>query len=161
MQVRVLVDMVTSMMMNAYVLRRSKLRLPKTYTSFDFMANLIQQLAPEPTVSQHETGATKVHPAGKDSKGKTRKVEKPFWNSERGAAWRMDGNGHWPQDANNVYLKVSNREGKSGKPIRFELRRQCRWCNDKTVFYCTKCEAPLCLGRCFESFHTSRTINLK
>jgi hypothetical protein len=155
-QVRVLLDLVASMMMNAYVLRVSKLELPKSYTSFQFLEALLEQLSPAVHV---ETPEIPEHPAGKDEHGKIRKVEKPFWNSDVGAAWRLDGKDHYCEDANNQYPRVSNKRNAEGNLIRHELRRKCRWCNKKTVYFCEKCAAPLCVGVCFKSFHTCRTIN--
>lgn len=152
-QVRVLTDMFASMLMNAYVLRRSKLKLAKSYSSFDFLANLLEQLSPEPVPLQDQETPALAHPAGLDKAGNVRKVEAQFWGKPAATAWRLDNKDHWCQDANNTFHKVSNRVGRKGF-IRNELRRKCRWCNERTVFYCTKCAAPLCIGECFISFHT-------
>ena len=152
-QVRVLTDMFASMLMNAYVLRRSKLKLPKSYSSFDFLANLLNQLSPEPTPLHDEETPVQEHPAGLDKDGNDRKVEAKFWGTPAATAWRLDNKDHWCQDANKTFHKVSNRVGKKGF-IRNELRRKCRWCNERTVFYCTKCAAPLCIVECFKLFHT-------
>ena len=152
-QVRVLTDMFSSMLMNAYVLRRSKMKLPKSYSSFDFLSNWLLQVSPEPVPLQDEEAPVQGHPAGRDKSGGIRKVERKFWNRPLATAWRLDKQEHWCQDANNTFHKVSNRVGRKGF-IRNELRRKCRWCNERTVFYCTKCAAPLCIGECFISFHT-------
>lgn len=155
---RVITDMISSMVMNAYVLRCSKLKLPKSYTSFVFLANLLQQLAPEPVPAQDPEPPLQGHPAGRDKSGGIRKVERQFWNKPLASAWRLDKQDHWCQDANNTFVKVSNRVSSSGDFIRNELRRKCRWCNERTVFYCTKCETPLCVGECFKLFHTKREL---
>lgn len=152
--------MFASSLMNAYVLRRSKLNLPKSYTSFHFLENMLHQMTPEvapPAVLQQ---APEAHPAGLDKKGKVRKVEAPFWNSPKGAAFRLDGNDHWCEDANNAFFKLSEKTNEKGFFIRHELRRKCRWCNELTVFFCTKCQTPLCVGTCFKNFHTMQQINL-
>lgn len=155
-----LTDLFSSCLMNAYVLRRSKLNLPKKYTSFHFLENLLRQMTPQVAPLESQQDAPKPHPAGLDKNGKVRAVEAPFWNGKAGKAFRLDGIDHWCEDANNVYFKLSKRANSSGIFIRNELRRQCRWCNDKTVFFCTKCMAPLCVGNCFKCFHTIDQINL-
>ena len=153
-QVRVLTDMFASMLMNAYVLRRSKLKLPKSYSSFDFLANLLNQLSPEPTPLHDEETPVQEHPAGLDKAGNVRKVEAKFWSKPAATAWRLDNQDHWCQDANNTFVKISNRVSGKGTFTRNELRRKCRWCNDRTIYYCTKCKTPLCVGECFKLFHT-------
>ena len=158
MQVRVFTDMFASMLMNAYVLRRSKLKLSKSYTSFTFIEALLQQLAPEDLPPQPQAAPPQVHPAGLDKKGQVFRVEAPFWSKPKGTAFRLDGKDHWCQDANNVYLKFSQRQNEAGEFIRNELRRRCRWCNDLTVYFCMKCETPLCVGLCFQNFHTIKEI---
>ena len=158
MQVRVFTDMFASILMNAYVLRRSKLKLQKTYTSFHFLEAILQQLAPEISLPHPQVEPPHAHPAGLDKKGQVRRVETPFWSKPKGAAFRLDGKDHWCQDANNVYLKFSQRQNDAGEFIRNELRRRCRWCNDLTVYFCMKCETPLCVGLCFQNFHTIREI---
>jgi hypothetical protein len=134
----VLTDMFASMLMNAYVLRQSKLKLPKAYSSFHFVEALLQQLAPETSPLQPLT-PPQAHPAGFDKKGRVRRVEAPFWSTPKGAAFRLDGKDHRCQDANNAYLKFSQRRNAAGEFIRNELRRRCRWCNDMTVYFCMKC----------------------
>lgn len=158
-QVRVLTDMISSMLMNAYVLRCSKLKLPKSYSSFNFISNWLEQVSPQPEPLQDEEAPNKEHPAGRDKKGKVRKVEAKFWNTRAAAAWRLDNEDHWCQDANNTFIKVSSRVNKKGEHKRNELRRKCRWCNERTVFYCTKCETPLCIGECFKLFHTKSKLH--
>jgi hypothetical protein len=159
-QVRVFTDMFASCLMNAYVLRRSKFNLPRTYTSFHFIENFLQQISPEVAPQQRQPEAPAVHPAGFDKNGKVRAVEAPFWNKRAGAAFRLDGMDHWCEDSNNTYHKLSEKRNSRGSFIRHELRRKCRWCNELTVYFCTKCIAPLCVGHCFKSFHTMRQINL-
>ena len=152
--------MFASCIMNAYVLRRSKLNLPKTYTSFHFIENLLQQISPEVEPQKPQPEAAAVHPAGFDTRGRVRAVEAPFWNKRAGAAFRLDGKDHWCEDANNAYFPLSNKRNAGGVFIRNELRRKCRWCNELTVYFCTKCFAPLCVGNCFKCFHTIREIKL-
>ena len=159
-QVRVLTDMFASALMNAYVLRRSKLKLPRTYTSFHFLENLLQQMTPQVAAPEPQPEAPKDHPAGLDKRGKPRMVEAPFWNTNKGAAFRLDGVDHWCEDAKNTCFKVSKKANDKGDFIRYELRRKCRWCNELTVFFCTKCSAALCVGICFKNFHTIRQINI-
>lgn len=157
-QVRVLTDMFSSMLMNAFVLRRLKLGMGKSYTSFDFITEFLQQACPEDeSVEPSQPLPTQQrHPAMKNDR--VRAVERPFWSKPAGISWRMDGVDHWLEDAKNVYYKVSSRQNEKGENIRNELRRKCRWCGDKTVYFCTKCQTPLCVGTCFRSFHTVKQI---
>lgn len=157
-QVRVFTDMFASLLMNAYVLRRSKLNLPRTYTSVHFIENMLQQISPDPDLAEPEPEAPAVHPAGVDKNGRVRAVEAPFWNKNAAAAFRLDGKDHWCEDANNCFFKFSTKRNAKGDFIRKELRRVCRWCNEKTVYWCTKCVTPLCVGNCFKYFHTIRVI---
>jgi hypothetical protein len=144
--------------MNAFVLKKLKQELPKTYSSFDFITEFLQEVCPDgESVEQTQTLPTQhQHPAMK--KGKVRAVERPFWSKPAGRAFRMDGIDHWIEDAKNVYFKISEKCNDKGERIRNELRRQCRWCGDKTVYFCTKCQAPLCVGNCFRHFHTVKDI---
>ncbi len=144
--------------MNAYVLRRSNLKLPKTYSSFHFLENILHQLSPETSLPQPHAEPPRDHPAGLNAKGQVRRVEAPFWSTPKGTAFRLDGKDHYCQDANNVYHKFSQRQNEAGEYTRNELRRRCRWCNDLTVYFCMKCETPLCVGLCFQNFHTIKEI---
>ena len=121
---------------------------------------MVKQMTPEVDAPAPPQEAPKVHPAGFDKKGKVRMVEAPFWNSPKGVAFRLDGLDHWCQDANNTFFKLSEKVNEKGFFIRHELRRKCRWCNELTVFFCTKCSAPLCVGVCFKNFHTIQQRNL-
>ena len=143
-QVRVLTDMFSSMLMNPYVLRQSHFKLPKSYSSFDFISEFLQEICPDEDKEEQTTStplntprlpprrqphADRPHPAGYDNDGNVRRGEAPFWNSRAGTDFRLDGHDHWCQDANNIYHPLSTRTNKDGKIIRNELRRKCRWCN--------------------------------
>jgi hypothetical protein len=158
-QVRVLTDMFSSMLMNAYVLRKLKLNLPNSYSSFDFITEFISVACPDDESVEQPRQMQEQHPATKN--GKVPAVERPFWSSPAGRAWRMDGVDHWLEDAKRVYYKVSNWQNDKGELIRSELRRLCRWCGDKTIYFCTKCQAPLCISPCFRNFHTIKCIPQK
>jgi hypothetical protein len=169
-QVRVINDMFSSMMMNAFLLKTNqkapRYKVPKHYSSFDFIAEYLEQVCPAPPSADLQPMSPKAakspldaHPAGIGKNGKLRKFKASLWTKRPGLLWRLDGDGHYSQDANNLYDKVTgNFSATSGKKIRFELRRNCHYCNERTVYLCTKCNAPLCLGACFANFHTKNKL---
>ena len=154
-QVRVFSDMLTSMMTNALVLLKSKRKLNETkYSVFDFISAYLDEVAPMPPQAEPLSPPHLLqHPAMR-SNGQIPRVKASFWGKPAGKQWRMDGRDHWCQDANNVYRQIQPHKNKNNQSIRVDLRRKCRWCNEETVYFCTKCEAPLCIGNCFISFHT-------
>ena len=153
-QVRVFSDMLTSMMTNALVLMKSKRKLKKKYSVFDFISDYLEEVAPlSPEAESRSPPRQLQHPAMR-ANGEIPKVKASFWSKPAGKQWRLDGNDHWCQDANNVYIKVQPHKNSSNASIRIDLRRKCRWCNDETVYFCTKCHTPLCINNCFKLFHT-------
>jgi hypothetical protein len=169
-QVRVLADMFSSMMMNAFILKTTlktkRYKLPSQYSSFDFIEEYLEEVCPiskELEGQQSSSSASHVarscHPAGLDHKGEIRKVKASFWSKAAGREWRLDGKDHYPQDAKNVWFKVTSRVSEvNNKVIRNELRRNCHYCNERTVYFCTKCNVPLCIGTCFSDFHTKNKL---
>ena len=169
-QVRVFIDMFSSMMINAYTLKCLKdkrTKKTKRYSEFDFIAEYLACAAPLPVSDVEDDVVPIVHPATfmqADGTTAVRKSKRPFWEAAPGTAWRLDGMAHYSQDANNVYPQFSNaangqtRQNKAGKTIRLNLRRNCRCCNKDTVYFCTKCKTPLCLGNCFVLFHTKKKL---
>jgi hypothetical protein len=160
-QVRVFSDMISSMMTNALVLMKSKMKLGSRYTIFNFISDYLQEVAPlhhEPEPPSPQPALN--HPAMRPD-GKIPKVKASFWGKPAGSAWRMDGKDHWCQDANNVYRKIRPYKNSKHQSIRFDLRRKCRWCNKETVYFCTKCHAPLCIDNCFMLFHTNPKLPSK
>ena len=137
-------------------------KVSKRYSSFDFIEEYLEEVCPaldkakDADVSEQPA---QVHPAGLTSEGRIRKFKASLWKKPAGKRWRLDGQGHYTQDANNLFTNVTdNVSATSGKVIRRELRRNCHYCNDRTVYLCTKCNAPLCLGVCFEHFHTKSKL---
>jgi len=147
-QVRVFSDMISSMMSNALVLFKSKRKVKGEYSIFDFISEYLEEVAPLPVQPEHHSPQRPLEHPAKRSDGKVPKVKASFWSKAPGTAWRMDGKDHWLEDANNDY------HNKRANGIRIDLRRKCRWCNEETVYYCTKCQTALCLRNCFKSFHT-------
>jgi hypothetical protein len=169
-QVRVLADMFSSMMMNAFILKKTlktkRYKLPSQYSSFDFIEEYLEEVCPiSKELEGHKSSssashvARSCHPAGLDHKGEIRKVRASFWSKAAGREWRLDGKDHYPQDAKNVWFKLSSRVSEvNNKVIRNELRRNCHYCNERTVYFCTKCDVPLCIGTCFSDFHTKNKL---
>lgn len=164
--VRVLNDMFSSMMMNAFLLKKLnksvRPKVSKRYSSFDFIEEYLEEVCPVSGNAKNADGReqpAQVHPAGFTSNGQIRKFKASIWTKPAGKQWRLDGQGHYTQDANNLFTnKTDVVSATSGKVIRRELRRNCHYCNERTVYLCTKCNAPLCLGVCFETFHTKSKL---
>lgn len=168
-QVRVFIDMFSSMVINAFTLKCLKEKRKKLhkYSEFDFITEYLDEVAPLRDDDDVVICAPLIHPATYTlSNGtiKVHKVKRPFWEAPAGAAWRLDGKRHYSQDANKVYAKFSTKSNgqtqlnMQGNTIRKNLRRNCRYCNKDTVYFCTKCETALCLGTCFERFHTKKKL---
>jgi hypothetical protein len=169
-QVRVFIDMISSMLINAYTLKclKEKRKRLHKYSEFDFIAEYLRAVAPLPADDVEEDAALpSVHPATytcDDGSTAVRKCKRPFWDTPAGVAWRLDGKAHYADDANKAYPQFSKlangqtRINAKAKQIRLNLRRNCRCCNRDTVYFCTKCETPLCLGECFVLFHTKKKL---
>jgi hypothetical protein len=168
-QVRVFIDMFSSMVTNAFTLKCLKEKRKKLhkYSEFDFITEYLDEVAPLRDDDDTVICAPLIHPATYTlSNGtiKIHKVKRPFWEAPAGAAWRLDGKRHYSQDANKVYAKFSTQPNgqtqlnMQGNTIRKNLRRNCRYCNKDTVYFCTKCDTALCLGTCFERFHTKKKL---
>jgi hypothetical protein len=171
-QVRVFIDMFSSMVINAFTLKCLKEKRKKLhkYSEFDFLTEYLDEVAPlngcDNADDELLTPLT-IHPATytkADGTAAIRKVKRPFWDSPAGSRWRLDGKAHYSQDSNKMYSHFSRKaNGQTrlnvhGNTIRLNLRRNCRYCNADTVYLCTKCVTPLCLGNCFERFHTKKKL---
>jgi hypothetical protein len=161
-QPRVLVDLFTSMLLNAYVLYRlhDKATHRNTtrarYTSFDFIADWLSEVAPAPEVDndshsdQHsdDDGAPEL-----PYKAHRRK----WWSTPDGKDVRLDNRHHYLEDARHVYQKSKVIAGADGESVevRIDLRRDCVFCGERNCYtFCSLCNVPLCLGDCCRNFHT-------
>jgi hypothetical protein len=162
-QPRVFIDMFASCMMNAFVLKKlrneekNKKRSGK-WSSMDFIAEYLAEIAPAPIEEAPIAEQEHPHPAWDPKTKKIKRVKHAFWCKPAGTAFRLDGVAHYTQHALNAYDIHSNRKRPDGEFIRLNLRRNCRYCNDATMYFCTKCDTPLCVGHCFINFHTKHKL---
>ena len=130
-------------------------KLPKDYSSIDFIADWLQEVAQgdgdgssDSDAPAAENTAAAAHPVGKDRRRK-------YWNSEDGKKVRLDGRFHCLQHAGHVYSKNAVVNGVSK---RNDLRRLCRYCGERALYFCDVCNVPLCVGDCCKKFHTERVL---
>jgi hypothetical protein len=159
-QPRVLIDLFTSMLLNAYVLYQlhNKANHNTTharYTSLDFIADWLSEVAPEGDDSHSDQHSDT------DNDGGPRLVYKAhrrkWWSSDDGNAVRLDKRYHYLEDARHVYQKSRVKAGSDGEEVevRNDLRRDCLFCGERNCYtFCSLCKVPLCLGDCCRDFHT-------
>jgi hypothetical protein len=166
-EVRVLTDMFASMLMNAFVLRKtlktSAYKLPKVYTCFDFISEFLEEVCPAKVAAEMPDAAPKsvqsVHPQKLLPSGRIKKCKRSFWGKPAGKQWRLDGNDHIQQDTSKWYDQYTGKiNATTGNKVRCEMRRKCICCGKRTVYFCTKCHAALCLGNCFYNFHRNNKL---
>jgi hypothetical protein len=162
-QPRVFIDMFTSCMMNAFVLRKLHTAKKKNSkcTSFEFIAEYLAEIAPAAPAGAAPAPSEvpeHIHPAYDPKTQHVTRVKHAFWCKPAGTQFRLDGVGHYTQHALNVYDTQSGRKRADGADVRLNLRRNCRYCNTPTMYFCTKCETPLCVGHCFINFHTQSKL---
>ena len=148
------------MLMNAFVLYKlhdsaNHKNLGKGYSSVDFIADWLEEVAPCEGDAASDSGEyadanteDATLPPRKDRRRK-------YWNSDEGKAVRLDGRFHCLQHAGNVYLKNEIVDGLSK---RNDLRRLCRYCGERALYFCDVCDVPLCVGDCCKKFHTERKL---
>lgn len=166
-EVRVLTDMFASMLMNAFVLRQTlktdAFKLPKVYTCFDFISEFLEEvcpvLAPADTSVIPDIAPVMVHPQKLHRDGKIKTCKPSFWAKKAGMQWRLDGVGHVNHDSTKCFDPQTGKvNATTGNKIRAELRRKCICCGTRTVYFCYKCKAALCLGKCFYMFHNENKL---
>jgi hypothetical protein len=161
-QPRVLIDLFTSMLLNAFVLYKlhdstNNQKLRPSYNSFDFIADWLNEVSPAvagrimPEPSSDDDDPTALAPIA------YKEHRRNWWSSENGRAIRLDSRYHVLQDARHVYLKNEVKQTGNGEKVqvRLELRRNCMYCGDRNCYtFCDICNVPLCLGNCCRNFHT-------
>ena len=153
-------DLFTSMLMNAYVLYKlhataNNKNVGSDYSSVDFIADWHDEVAPRDDDAASDSGASD-DAINNDSATSPRKDRRrKYWNSDEGKAIRLNGRFHCLQHAGNVYVK---NEIVQGVPKRNDLRRLCRYCGERALYFCDVCNVPLCVGVCCKNFHTEREL---
>lgn len=148
------------MLMNAFVLYKlhddaTQRKLPKDYSSLDFIAEWMQELLEVEDNAESDSGAASSSDFESDDERQYNQHRRKWWEGERGIAVRMDRQFHGLQHAGNVFLKEVMKEGEQK---RCDLRRCCMCCGDRTLYFCEECKVPLCIGHCNKQFHTERKL---
>jgi len=160
-QPRVLIDLFSSMLLNAFVLfklhdKANHKILRARYNSFDFIADWLEEIAGDAERSSEQSSDVDDAPQ-LPYKAHRRK----WWNSDVGKAVRMDHRYHGLEDARNVYQKSTVKVGSDGDEVevRLDLRRKCLFCGERNCYtFCSTCNVPLCLGECCRKFHCVATL---
>ena len=150
--------------MNGYVLYKlhdsvySK-KLPKDYTSFDFIADWLQEVeAEEPQdVSSASSSEDDDHQLA------YKQHRRKWWQTEPGCRIRLTKPNHFLEDARHKYVKSVVRTNDDGEAVvaRLDLRRDCIYCGERNCYtFCSICMVPLCIGDCSRNFHTTALLPL-
>ena len=148
------------MLMNAFTLYKlhdttNGNKLAKDYSSIDFIADWLEEVAPREDKDASDSGSSAA--ASDDDVAVAPRVDRrrKYWNSAEGKAVRLDGQFHCLQHAGSVYRK---HEIVDGEPKRNDLRRLCRYCGERALYFCDVCNVPLCIGDCCKKFHTKQKL---
>ena len=162
-QPRVVIDLFTSMLLNAYVLYKlhdatNHNKLRADYSSLDFIADWLQEVEPAIESPSDEDLADTDDSVPSTPPDLTYKQHRrKWWECENGINIRLDRRYHCLEDARSVYVKAVVEKNDSGEEIvkRVDLRRDCMYCGERNCYtFCQVCNVPLCLGDCCRKFHT-------
>lgn len=148
------------MLMNAFVLYKlhnsaNNKDLNNAYSALDFIADWLEEVTPCEGEATSDSSASGDAPAENFADIPRKDRRRRYWNSEEGKAVRLDGRFHCLQHAGNVFLK---HEIVDGHAKRCDLRRVCRYCGERALYFCDVCNVPLCVGDCCKKFHTERKL---
>ena len=145
------------MLMNAYVIYKlhNSATLSDTYSALDFIADWLEEIAPHEGDAASDSSASDDASDENDANAPRKDRRRRFWNSDEGKALRLDGRFHCLQHAGNVFVK---NELVDGQIKRNDLRRLCRYCGERALYFCDVCNVPLCVGDCCKKFHTLRKL---
>jgi hypothetical protein len=145
------------MLMNAYVLytlhdATNHKKLPQRYSSLDFIADWLAEICEPDDEASSDSGSA----SSDDVDRLDRRIT--FWNSDKGRDTRLkrsDGQYHCLYHAADKFRSF---ELDGDEAVRNDLRRLCRYCGTRTIYFCDVCKVPLCHGDCCKKFHTERII---
>jgi hypothetical protein len=101
-QVRLLTDMFTSLMQNAFILFKSYHDKNKKYDSRQFIESLLQEIAEHARPSDSSDSSD----SEQDLQISRKEHRREWWINGPGASIRMKGRNHWPQHAGNTCVSV-------------------------------------------------------
>jgi hypothetical protein len=148
-QVRIITDLFTSMLQNAFVLYKQYHNKDSQYDSRIFIESVLQELANITSMTKNDH-ASKSDDSDDAFAEPRRAHRRDWWVKGPGAVKRLNGRDHWPQHATNTCFTEN-----ADTHTKIDLRRYCMFHRDcgRVLTYCTKCNVPLCLAH-FELFHT-------
>ena len=152
-----IVDLFSSMLMNAYVIYKlhNSATLSDTYSALEFIADWLEEVAPHEGDAASDSSASDDASDENNANAPRKDRRRRFWNSDEGKSLRLDGRFHCLQHAGNVFVK---NEVVDGQCKRNDLRRLCRYCGERALYFCDVCNMPLCVGDCCKKFHTQRKL---
>jgi len=145
-QVRLLTDMFSSLLQNAFILYKGYHDKSKKYDSRQFIEAFLSEVAEwaNPPDGDDSSDSDANAPMERNAH------KRDWWISGPGASIRLKGRDHWPQRGGNTF-RTHNQHTNT----KYDLRRYCIFhptlCG-RVSTYCTKCMVPLCLAH-FEAFH--------
>jgi hypothetical protein len=145
-QVRLLTDMFSSLLQNAFILYKGYHTKPKKYDSRQFIETFLSEVAElvNPPDGDDSSDSDANAPMERNAH------RRDWWVSGPGALFRRKGRDHWPQHASNTFQTEDQHSNTT-----YDLRRYCMYyptlCG-RVSTYCTKCMVPLCIAH-FEAFH--------
>jgi hypothetical protein len=139
-QVRALTNTFQSVCMNAYILQTQHMDMGKSYTSLDFIKNMISECCSMQQQKAVPRRADDAIPAAFD------RHKREYWEANSGE--RCQGR-HFLHAAEG---QVRPTEGNERK--RPNNRRNCMVCGNLGLSFCRQCGVHLCMGECNETFHT-------
>jgi len=146
--------------MNAYVLYKlhdqaNYKKLPPDYSSLEFICDWLDEVI--------SAAADDIAPSSDSNDDvpvlQYKQHRYKWWKGDVGTSLRLNTRVyHSLEHAGNVYMK--NIVGEEGSQ-RLDLRRECMCCGERTVYFCSVCNVPLCIGNCCKVFHTSAKLPRK
>ena len=159
-QPRVLTDLFTSMLMNAFVLytlsaNAKSTKLPPNYTAVHFVAEWLDALDEGGCHADSDANSSSASGDESPIEINYKDHRRNWWQGDSGLSVRMDRRFHGLQHAGNVYY---SRLELNGEEKRADLRKNCMDCGERTVYLCEVCKVPLYIYACNKNFHTQRKL---
>ena len=148
------------MLMNAFVLYKLNdsvlgQKLAKDYSSLDFIEDWLGEVAPD----DNDVDGNESDSSDENEPLPYKSHRFKWWSSAIGTAYRLDRHRyHNLEHAGNVFLKA-RLEGDD--EMRYDLRRDCMLCRERSLYFCNVCNVTLCCGECCERWHTMSKLRRK
>jgi hypothetical protein len=152
----VITDLFSSMLMNAFVLytlhdAANSNKLPKKYSSLDFIADWLDEVCKPDDAAASDSQADSSSDSDDCDRADRRRS---FWNSPKGKHIRLARSHETFHCLYHAASRYKPYELVDDEQVRNDLRRVCRYCGERTIYFCGACKVPLCVGDCCMNFHT-------